>query len=148
MKMLEENLAVDNPCPTCGRRFDFPLTGCMTYVAQFLLAGSNGNCPDCGTRVVGTGKGSDGSKGIGDVDGWIDPLSIAASELEKRRVRIVDIPVSVRCRNTLHKAGMETVDDLLNQPLESVRDLFIGSPGTFAEIEAMVQEHGMAWNSL
>src|SRR5438445_6977844 len=98
---------VQTPCPTCGKRFDFPLTGCVTGVAEMLLETSSGNCPVCGTRVV-----------IDDPSHQEilshDPLAAAKSTDEIRAVQVVDLPLSVRCRNALRKLGARTLGDLLD----------------------------------
>jgi endogenous inhibitor of DNA gyrase (YacG/DUF329 family) len=76
------------PCPTCGKRFDFPLTGCITGVADMLLAASNGNCPECGTLVVVDEPAADRQP--------YNPFSDAMSLDAVRSIPIVDLALSVR----------------------------------------------------
>jgi DNA-directed RNA polymerase subunit RPC12/RpoP len=74
------------PCPTCGKCFDFPLTGCITDVAKMLLANSDGNCPDCGTRVVVDSLPTDTLPH--------NALTEANSLEDVRRIPIVDLDLS------------------------------------------------------
>jgi DNA-directed RNA polymerase alpha subunit len=94
-----------NPCPTCGEQFDFPVTGCMTFVGDLLTASTGGKCPKCGTQVVVDEPQEQGHR--------VDSLSLAQSEEEIRAVKIVDLDLSVRCRNALVQMGLETVGDML-----------------------------------
>ena len=96
----------------CGKRFDFPLTGCVTGVAEMLLANSDGNCPECGTRVV-----------VNEPPPEYVPrnsFADAKSVDETRKIKIVDLHLSVRCRLALTKMGAETVGDLLDFGREAV----------------------------
>jgi hypothetical protein len=132
-------LEVLHPCPTCGRRFDFQLTGCVTFVVEGLLAHSKGNCPDCGTLVVVERSGSDVLQS--------DPLSLAGTLAEKRAVLVIDLPLSVRCRNTLNKLGIKTVAHLLSRPYEEIRDSFTDSPQRLDELNEMCLAHDLHWSS-
>ncbi len=91
----------------------------MTFVVEGLLAHSKGNCPDCGTRVVVERSGPDVLRS--------DPLSLAGTLSEKLAVLVIDLPLSVRCRNTLNKLGIKTVANLLSRPYEDIRDSFADS---------------------
>jgi DNA-directed RNA polymerase subunit RPC12/RpoP len=124
---------VQTPCPTCGKRFDFPLTGCVTGVAETLLATSGGNCPVCGTRVV--------------IDQPLrevltrDLLADARTMDEIRAVPVVDLPLSVRCRLALTKLGADTVGDLLDISIGAVCDR-LGTTSPCAEqLRELCRQH-------
>src|SRR5262245_10957071 len=98
---------VENPCPTCREDFSSPVTGCMTFAAEALLATSDGNCPVCGTRVVKDGPPARDCR-------QHDSLAEAATPDEVRAVPVFDLPLSVRCRNLLDKLGVVTFGNLLD----------------------------------
>ncbi len=131
-------LEVLNPCPTCGRRFDFQLTGCTTFVVEGLLAHSKGNCPDCGTLVVVESSGPVLRS---------DPLSLSGTLSEKLAVLVIDLPLSVRCRNTLNKLGIKTVANLLSRPYEEIRDSFADCPQRLDELNEMCLAHDLHLSS-
>lgn len=93
-----------DPCPTCGKRFDFPLTGCMTMVEEFLTKTHRGKCPECGTQIVVDDPTTEFRTGS-CIATW-DAKSIL-------EIQVVDLKVSVRCRLHLYQAGIRTVGDLL-----------------------------------
>lgn len=128
-----------NPCPQCGRRFDFPLTGCMTYVAEWLTANSHGKCPDCGTTVV-----VDQPQPVSES---LNPIAAARTQTEKLNVKVVDLPLSVGCRNKIQKMNLITLGELLQFPKESIRQGLADSPNCFEQIESLLDEHGMEWPS-
>lgn len=94
------------PCPTCGKRFDFPLTGYITGVADQLIASSNGNCPGCGTLIVADEPPTE----YRQKNPFVDASSLDAV----RRVAIVNLELSVRCRLALTKMDATSVGDLLD----------------------------------
>ncbi|WP_145052718.1 hypothetical protein [Lignipirellula cremea] len=126
-----------NPCPQCGRRFDFPLTGCMTFVAESLIANSNGKCPECGTPVVV-------DQPLPTAE-HVDSLAAAQTDSEKRDVKIVDLPLSIRCRLQIHKMNIETLGGLLQISKDAVRQQLAESPTYIDDIQSMLDEHGLKW---
>jgi hypothetical protein len=128
-----------NPCPHCGRRFDFPVTGCMTFVAESLIANSGGRCPNCGTMVV--------FDGLPPHMSVVGPLVAAETPEEKLKVNVVDLPLPVRCRAKIYKLNVETLGDLLCLSKNIVRSHLADSPNCFPEIEEMLNEHGLEWKT-
>ncbi len=86
-----------NPCPMCGKRFDFPLTGCMTFVDQLLKA-SDGKCPDCGTQVV--------------LDDQPEPSAWELAD-DFRDFPLAELDLSVRTRVAIDKMQIHFVGELL-----------------------------------
>ena len=130
---------VINPCPTCGKRFDFQLTGCMSFVDEWLTTSTGGICPACGTIVVVAEPPPNHV--------IQSPLDRAQTSAEKRAVPVVDWPLSIRCRAWVNKMGIKTIGDLLDQDPEKLRLQLAGSPGYFEQIEEMLSDHGLQWNS-
>ena len=124
-----------NPCPTCGERFDFPVTGCMTFVGDLLMASTGGKCPKCGTQVV-----VDGPQ---DQDQRVDSLSLAQSDDEIRAVQIVDLDLSVRCRLAPVRAGLETVGDLLELAKADLADRLGHVQSCIKEIDEILAGKGL-----
>ena len=124
-------------CPTCGRRFDFPLTGCVTGVADMLLADSGGNCRDCGTRVVVDEPPPEYLPR--------NPFAEIRTPDDTRAIKIVNLDLSVRCRLTLTKMGAVTVGDLLDAGRQSVLE-HVGESSVCAEqLLELFSENKVAW---
>ena len=128
---------VITPCPKCGKRFDFPLTGCITGVAEKLLANSDGNCPDCGTRIVVDEELSERLPH--------DPFAEAATGDETRGIPIVDLALSVRCRLTLTNMGAQTVGDLLDSGREAVLQRLGESTMCAEDLLALFSANDVDW---
>jgi len=106
----------------------------MTFVAETLLATSDGNCPVCGTRVVKEGPYPRDSRPH-------DSLAQAATPEEVRSVPVVDLPLSVQCRNSLHKIGVKTFGDLLDMSILAVCNR-LGTESKCAEqVRDLVRRH-------
>lgn len=101
-----------NPCPKCGKRFDFPLTGCMTFVDEFLMASTGGKCPECGTQVVL-------DRPVEFRRRQVNMLLAAKSPAEAEAVQLVDLDLPVRCRLLLMRMGIETFGDLVQHAKET-----------------------------
>ena len=129
-------MMVQTPCPTCGRQFDFPPTGCVTGVAEMLLATSDGNCPVCGTRVVTDEPPVRSS--------YRDMLDGAKTMDEIRAVQVVDLPLSVRCRLALTKLGAKTVGDLLDLSVVVVFDRLGAASLCAEELRQLFYRHKIA----
>ena len=124
------------PCPKCGRRFDFPLTGCVTFVADNLLATTGGNCPDCGARVVVDELPPEAVPH--------NPITAAKTRAEIRAVKIVDLnDLSVRSRSVLIKLPAETIGDLIDLGRSALRGQ-LDRP-RFAEIDELFEFHRINW---
>jgi hypothetical protein len=128
------------PCPTCGNTFDFPVTRCVTFVAETLLATSDGNCPMCGTRVVKDGPDPRDSKRH-------DPLAEAATPDEVRAVPVVDLPLSVHCRNLLNKMGVTNFGNLLDMSILAVCDRLGTGSNSAEEVRELVRQHKISSES-
>jgi DNA-directed RNA polymerase subunit RPC12/RpoP len=131
---------VINPCPMCGKRFGFPLTGCMTFVAESLIANSDGKCPACGTTVV-----VDQPPSVTEPLHPPDALAAAQTETERRNVKIADLPLSVRCRLQIHRMDIHSLGELLQRPKDTVRRHLAGSPNYFDQLQALLDQHGLEW---
>lgn len=132
------NQHVLNPCPSCGKRFDFPVTGCMTFVAESLIAGSSGKCPVCGTLVVTDSPPPEFVP--------LDAMTSAKNTTERLAVLIVNLPLSVRCRNKMHKLGAETLGEFLQIPAAAILDHFEGDPTSIEQIVEMLKKHDIPWH--
>jgi hypothetical protein len=128
--------SVLNPCPTCGKRFDFPLTQCMTMVDEFLLASTGGKCPQCGTPVVIAGSPSPGEK-------LLALLAQAQSEEEINQINVAELELSVRSHLALSRAGLYTLGDLLQLTQPQLAERLSAHSGQIAEIEQLLAEGGL-----
>jgi hypothetical protein len=111
----------------------------MTFVAEFLMAGSGGKCPDCGATVVVEESAEDRRRRA--------PLLVARSNAEKLAVRIEEPELSVRTQLALAKLGIATVGDLLRLAKEHVRSQFAQSSYSFEEVTTLLAEHGIDWTA-
>lgn len=104
-------LTILTPCPTCGKRFDFPLTGCVTGVVEMLLASTDGYCPECGTLVV-----------VDETPAQHRSPNLFVTTSDARSIPIVNLELSVRCRLALARLPANTVGDLIDQGRDVVVD--------------------------
>ena len=122
------------PCPTCGKRFDFPLTGCITGVVDMLLATSDGNCPECGTRVV-----------VDEPPPDYLPRNPFSETSDARAVPIVNLELSVRCRLALTKLPAETVGDILDHGRDSVIAHIGPDTSCCADLLELFSQNNVQW---
>jgi DNA-directed RNA polymerase alpha subunit len=125
-----------NPCPKCGKRFDFPVTGCITFVDTFLLAHNEGRCPECGTQVVVDERQEHGGHPA-------DSLSAAKANEEIRGVKIVDLDLSVRCRLALTRIGIDNLGALLQLTKDDLSKQLEQLPLCIDEIEEFLVGKGL-----
>ena len=128
-----------NPCPSCGKRSDFPLTGCLSFVAESLISASNGMCPECGTRVV-----IDSPPPESDAVA-VNPLDAAKTVEEKLAVPIVDLPLSVRCRLKMSTLEAGTLGEFLQVPASDIRKHFEDDRSSIDQIAELLNQHGVSW---
>jgi DNA-directed RNA polymerase subunit RPC12/RpoP len=121
-----------NPCPTCGKRFD--TGGCMTFVDSFLEELHGGNCPACGTKVVVRVPEQF------QPEKWDEATTLP----EIRAIRIDELELSVRTRNSLAALEIETVGDLLNLTEARIRQRFAVSDSVIAEVRQLLASKGLA----
>jgi protein-tyrosine phosphatase len=119
-------------CSTCGERFDFPLTGCMTFVAEFLMASTGGKCPKCGTQVVFEGRPEQNIR-----------LAAAKSQEEICSVPVEDVHLSVRCVNLLNKSGIESLGALLRLTRKELADRLRSAPSCMDEVDRLLVEYNL-----
>ena len=110
----------------------------MTFVAESLVASSNGKCPDCGTLVVTDSPPPEFVP--------VDAMASAKNATERLAVLIVNLPLSVRCRNKMHKLGAETLGEFLQLPAATVLDHFGGDPTSIEQIAKMLEQHDIPWH--
>lgn len=125
------------PCPGCGKRFNMPLTGCITGVVEQLLADSEGKCPDCGTCVVVDQPEVERTA--------YDPFADAHSLAEIRAIPIVDLQLPVRCRLTLTNMGATTVGDLLDAGRQAVREHTEDSTSCAEQLQELFARNNVPW---
>ena len=109
----------------------------MTFVAESLIASSNGKCPDCGTLVVTEFPLPEFVS--------VDAMTSARNTTEKLAVLIVNLPLSVRCRNKMQKLGAETLGEFLQFPAATVLDHFGGDQTSIEQILEMLEQHDILW---
>lgn len=119
-----------NPCPTCGRRFDFWMTGCMTFVAEGLQASTGGNCPACGTQVV---VEKEPSRWRSRLYAFEEACGFDLSELE----------FSVRCRLVFDRRGITKVNQLIGLSMPDLLEVFNGSEARAAEVVEQLALQGL-----
>ena len=121
-----------NPCPTCGKRFD--TGGCMTFVDFFLEELHGGNCPACGTKVV-----------IRVLEPFQPEKWEEATTLpEIRAIRIDELDLSVRTRNSLATLEIETVGNLLDSTEARIRQRFSVSDSVITEVRQLLASKGLS----
>ena len=77
---------------------------------------------------------------------YVDPhdvLAAATTEAEKLRVPIVDLPLSVRCRQRINQLQIKTLDGLLHSPPDTVRQHLGDS--LWDQLQEMLEAHGLHW---
>jgi predicted RNA-binding Zn-ribbon protein involved in translation (DUF1610 family) len=120
---------VANPCPTCGKRFDF--NGCMTFVDEFLERATGGKCPNCGTLAVTR------------VPDRVQPdVWVNATALDDIRIR--SLWLSVRTMNVLEHVGIATVGDLLDSTEERIQSGPKFGDSVLREVRALLTSKGLA----
>ena len=127
---------VINPCPTCGKRFDFPITGCMTMVEEWLTNSTGGKCPGCGTLVV--------VDELPPREAYVCPLERAETDAQRRAVPIVDLPLSVRCRLLVHRLSVANLGELLAKPQDAVRESL--GESKFQQVQELLDRFHMKWS--
>ncbi|MEO1526641.1 MAG: hypothetical protein AAFX06_14490 [Planctomycetota bacterium] len=94
-----------HPCPGCGAAMHFPAMPSIESVTEELLEHSDGKCPLCGTMAV--------------VETAPPPRS-SASAAVTRDSRIIELPLSIRCRAKLHRLGLQTLGEAFNRDQHSL----------------------------
>jgi hypothetical protein len=102
-----------------------------------LLASSDGNCPECGTRVVVDEPTLDYRPR--------NPFADAESMEDTRAIKVVDLALSVRCRLTLTKMGADTVGDLLDAGRQSVLEHVGETSVCGEELLQLLAENKVVW---
>jgi hypothetical protein len=126
---MKRQPVIVNPCPGCGKRFDFPLTGCFTMDLA-LLRKHSGNCPACGTKVLDEVEYPDPWDAIGDhtgitevgIDKFYSVLSVRARNAIERRMGIRTVgdllKYSASDIMSVGKVDQETVNELIETILK------------------------------
>lgn len=76
-----------------------------------------------------------------------DLLAEATTDSERRAVMIVDLDLSIGCRHKLHRLGLSTLGELLQQPHDSLRSALGESSSCFEQVQALLAHYGMEWDS-
>jgi predicted RNA-binding Zn-ribbon protein involved in translation (DUF1610 family) len=121
-----------NPCPKCGKRFDF--NGCMTFMDLFLQEDHGGLCPACGSQVVITVE--DGRQ----PEEWVRAQTLS----EIRTVLIKDLYLSVRAICSLEHLAIANVGQLLDRSQATIPEKLGLADSVVGELRRLLASKGLS----
>jgi hypothetical protein len=126
-----------HPCPNCDASMHLPAMPSIECIIEGLMAETGGKCPLCGEQVVVDEPPPPRAP--------YDPFAEAQTPQQVREIKIVDLPLSVRCRLALTKTDSETLGDILNHGRHAVLKHLGESSACAHDLCRLLAKHSVVW---